>query len=224
MGQGQTRAGCWPPWTVVDALADGVPHDPAGRRSWSRASRRPSGPLGSARLSAPAARSAWPCRSSGASPRWPCFAVRWTTSARGTAGWSRSSGSRASASRGWSRSCSPAADDVLVARATAEEYESSTAYFPFRRLLRDVAGRPGGRTRRTRWPAGWSTGSSANAPHLRAWLPLLGIPMDVELEPDPGHPGARRAVPQGPARGRRQRLPVLGAAHARPCSCSRTRT
>jgi tetratricopeptide (TPR) repeat protein len=72
--------------------------------------------------------------------------------------------------------------DVPVLYAPCEEYESSTAYFPFRRLLReilgvdhaakpnDVAGRLIDRV-------------SHNAPHLLDWLPLLGVPLDVDLAP-----------------------------------------
>ena len=70
--------------------------------------------------------------------------------------------------------------DVPVVSAPCEEYESSTAYFPFRRLLRDILG----------VPADAEAGEvaerlvarvSAEAPHLVPWLPLLGIPMDIRL-------------------------------------------
>jgi len=70
--------------------------------------------------------------------------------------------------------------DVPVVSAPCEEYESSTAYFPFRRLLRDILG----------VPADAEAGEvaerlvarvSSDAPHLAPWLPLLGLPMDVRL-------------------------------------------
>jgi class 3 adenylate cyclase/tetratricopeptide (TPR) repeat protein len=73
-------------------------------------------------------------------------------------------------------------DDVPVVSAPCEEYESSTAYFPFRRLLRDVLGVPAGAdaaevARRL------VDRVSVNAPHLVPWLPLLGVPMDLKLAP-----------------------------------------
>ncbi len=76
------------------------------------------------------------------------------------------------------------APDVPVAFAPCEEYESSTAYFPFRSLLRDLAGvpadsRPAEVERRLVDRVG------ANAPELVPWLPLLGLPMDVPLTPTP---------------------------------------
>ena len=51
------------------------------------------------------------------------------------------------------------ADDVLTVCAPCEEYESSTAYFPFRRLLREVLGRACGRGAGAAWHDGSSTGS-----------------------------------------------------------------
>ena len=35
---------------------------------------------------------------------------------------------------------------------------------------------------------GWPTGSRLNAPQLVAWLPLLGIPLDLDLPRHPGDP------------------------------------
>ncbi len=71
---------------------------------------------------------------------------------------------------------------LLVARC--ELYETSSAYQPFRGLLRDVLGirgheDPAGAANRTRDRVG------ANAPHLLPWLPLLGIPMDIEMPMTP---------------------------------------
>ena len=70
--------------------------------------------------------------------------------------------------------------DVPVVKAPCEQYESSTAYFPFRRLLRDILGVPADAA------ADQVAGRlmdrvAADAPGLVPWLPLLGIPMDVEL-------------------------------------------
>jgi class 3 adenylate cyclase/tetratricopeptide (TPR) repeat protein len=70
--------------------------------------------------------------------------------------------------------------DVPAVRAPCERYESSTAYFPFRRLLRDILGVPADAA------ADQVAGRlmdrvAADAPGLVPWLPLLGIPMDVEL-------------------------------------------
>ena len=74
------------------------------------------------------------------------------------------------------------ADGVVTVSAPSEEYESSTAYFPFRRLLRDVLGiapdtGPEEAARRL------ADRVSANASRLLDWLPLLGVPMDVQLPP-----------------------------------------
>ncbi len=73
-------------------------------------------------------------------------------------------------------------EDISVVTAPCEQYESSTAYFPFRRLLRDLLGATpdaGAHEVATRLV----DAVSAQAPHLVPWLPLLGIPMDVRLPP-----------------------------------------
>jgi class 3 adenylate cyclase/tetratricopeptide (TPR) repeat protein len=73
-------------------------------------------------------------------------------------------------------------EDVPVVRAPCEQYESSTAYFPFRRLLRDILGVPADAAADE--VAGLLMDRvAADAPDLVPWLPLLGIPMDVELPP-----------------------------------------
>jgi class 3 adenylate cyclase/tetratricopeptide (TPR) repeat protein len=73
---------------------------------------------------------------------------------------------------------------IAVIAGPCDQYGSSTAYLPFRRLLREalevpveageeqVAGMLAARV-------------SATAPHLVPWLPLLGIPMDLVLPPTP---------------------------------------
>jgi class 3 adenylate cyclase/tetratricopeptide (TPR) repeat protein len=71
-------------------------------------------------------------------------------------------------------------ESVAVVKAPCEQYESSTAYFPFRRLLRDVLGVPPDAApdevaRRL------MDRVAADAPGLVPWLPLLGLPMDVDL-------------------------------------------
>jgi class 3 adenylate cyclase/tetratricopeptide (TPR) repeat protein len=90
------------------------------------------------------------------------------------------------------------AHDMVVASAACELYESSTPYFPFRRLLRDLLGIPD-----------WTSSAlaaqrlqdrvAADLPHLIPWLPLLGIPLDVDL---PATPETERLE----ERFRRQRL------------------
>jgi class 3 adenylate cyclase/tetratricopeptide (TPR) repeat protein len=81
-----------------------------------------------------------------------------------------------------------AADGVslTLATATCGEYESTTAYYPFRQLLREVLGLgrdddPGTVTRRL------VDVVEATAPHLTVWLPLLGIPLGLDL------PGTRES-------------------------------
>jgi class 3 adenylate cyclase/tetratricopeptide (TPR) repeat protein len=91
-----------------------------------------------------------------------------------------------------------ASGDMVVVSAACELYESSTPYWPFRALLRDLLGIRDGteperaieRLRDRVW---------ANAPHLLPWLPLLGIPLDLAI---PGTPETDRLEDQF----RRQRL------------------
>jgi class 3 adenylate cyclase/tetratricopeptide (TPR) repeat protein len=71
-------------------------------------------------------------------------------------------------------------EDVLVVRAPCEEYESSTAYFPFRRLLREALGLAP--------DAGADQAAvrlvelvDEHAVDLEDWLPLLGVPLDLHL-------------------------------------------
>ena len=76
------------------------------------------------------------------------------------------------------------ADDVRVLHAPCGEYESSTAYFPFRRLLREVL--------EVAIEAPPETVAARlveltrdRTPHLLDWLPLLGVPLDLQLAPTP---------------------------------------
>ena len=73
-------------------------------------------------------------------------------------------------------------NDVHVVVSPCEEYEASTPYFPFRRLLRDLLGvRPGADVAEV--AEGLADRVSGTAPDLLPWLPLLGVPMDVPLPP-----------------------------------------
>ena len=76
------------------------------------------------------------------------------------------------------------ADDVTVLFTACQEYESATAYFPFRSLLRDVAGIPVGR-RPTSSSQRLTHRVAPNHPELVPWLPLLGVPMDIPLPDSP---------------------------------------
>jgi class 3 adenylate cyclase/tetratricopeptide (TPR) repeat protein len=73
-----------------------------------------------------------------------------------------------------------AATDLTVVAVTCDEFESSTAYHPFRSLLRDVLGVPREASdeltvqrlvRRVEF----------NAPELLPWLPLVGVVLDVPM-------------------------------------------
>jgi class 3 adenylate cyclase/tetratricopeptide (TPR) repeat protein len=72
--------------------------------------------------------------------------------------------------------------DVPVVTGRCEQYASSTAYFPFRRLLRDVLGVPA-RADEAEMSRLLVERVRTTAPYLVPWLPLLGIPMDVFLPP-----------------------------------------
>jgi class 3 adenylate cyclase/tetratricopeptide (TPR) repeat protein len=72
--------------------------------------------------------------------------------------------------------------EATVVAVACQEYESSTAYFPFRLLLREVLGIP--TTADTAEVAQRLVDRvSFNAPDLVPWLPLLGVPMDLRLPP-----------------------------------------
>ena len=73
------------------------------------------------------------------------------------------------------------ADDLRVIGARCDEYERSTPYFVFRDLLRPLdrlsstAPPPRTRPRCADW-------SSEVAPELVPWIPLLALPLDVEVD------------------------------------------
>ena len=197
-------------------LADRLPHDRAAAVHGQGQVEAGPGRRDRRGSSAPASEERMAVPLIGREPtRWLCLGACAGRRPRpGAAGWSRSSGEPGI---GKSR----LVEELLPRRRRRarwcerprEEYESSTAYFPFRRLLREVLGVPAdaapdevagrlvdrvvGRTRRT----------------CVTWLPLLGVPMDVELEPT-------RATRELDEQFRKDRLedvvselPVLGAAH-----------
>ncbi|HET8969446.1 MAG TPA: adenylate/guanylate cyclase domain-containing protein, partial [Candidatus Nanopelagicales bacterium] len=72
------------------------------------------------------------------------------------------------------------ADRVPVYFAACGEYESTTAYYPFHRILREILGLardapPEAVTHRL------ADVVTATSPHLAVWLPLLGIPLGLDL-------------------------------------------
>ena len=71
-------------------------------------------------------------------------------------------------------------DDLTIVTAPCEQYESSTAYFPFRRLLREALGVPES-TAHEDVAERVMTGVAARAPGLVPFAPLLGIAMDVDM-------------------------------------------
>jgi class 3 adenylate cyclase/tetratricopeptide (TPR) repeat protein len=73
-------------------------------------------------------------------------------------------------------------DDVPVVTAPCEQYESSTPYFPFRRLLRAALG-VAGDVGAAELAAELTRRVGQDAPHLLPWLPLIGIPLDLDLPP-----------------------------------------
>jgi predicted ATPase/class 3 adenylate cyclase len=87
-------------------------------------------------------------------------------------------------------------DDLEHVATSCQEYEHSTPYFPFRGLLRGLLdqhldGDPSSTT------AALRERLAPLAPDLVPWIPLLAMPLDVELESTPEvdelHPAFRRA-------------------------------
>lgn len=74
------------------------------------------------------------------------------------------------------------AEDVPVVTAPCEQYESSTPYFPFRRLLRAALG-VGADVDKAGLADVLARRVAEHAPHLVPWLPLIGIPLDLDLPP-----------------------------------------
>jgi class 3 adenylate cyclase/tetratricopeptide (TPR) repeat protein len=72
--------------------------------------------------------------------------------------------------------------DMRKIGTSCEQYESSTPYFPFRELLRsllgvELNGHPSTNTERI------GARLDEIGPELKDWIPLLAIPLDVEVEP-----------------------------------------
>jgi class 3 adenylate cyclase/tetratricopeptide (TPR) repeat protein len=75
------------------------------------------------------------------------------------------------------------AGDAHVVAAVGDEYEASTAYFPFRALLRELLGVDRLDDRKAARQLG--TRVAAVTPHLRPWLPLLAIPLELDVAGTP---------------------------------------
>lgn len=82
------------------------------------------------------------------------------------------------------RSRAAGGDDVVVCTVGCDEYESSTPYFAFRQLLRDLLG-VSATTAPDEVLARLRNRLGANAPTLLPWLPLLGAPLNVPLPDTP---------------------------------------
>lgn len=72
------------------------------------------------------------------------------------------------------------AGDLCVVDAPSGSYQSSTAYYPFRTLLRDLLG-IGPDTNHASIANRLTDRVKDNAPHLQPWLPLLGIVLGIDL-------------------------------------------
>src|SRR6478752_1444950 len=87
------------------------------------------------------------------------------------------------------------ADDLRVIGARCDEYESSTPYFVFRTLLAPMIGELDGTPEEN--TAALRALVDEVAPELAPWIPLLALPLDVEVLPTPEvlelQPAFRRA-------------------------------
>ncbi len=72
--------------------------------------------------------------------------------------------------------------DALALSTRCDAYQSSTAYYPFRRLLRDALQLPDDPAEAA---ARLTQQVSELTPWLAAWAPLLGIPLDLSLPATP---------------------------------------
>ena len=70
------------------------------------------------------------------------------------------------------------APHVRVLTARSGEYDTSTPYFPFRTLLREALGLPGDADE-DETAARLGEVVSSGTPELAAWMPLLGVPLDL---------------------------------------------
>jgi class 3 adenylate cyclase/tetratricopeptide (TPR) repeat protein len=76
------------------------------------------------------------------------------------------------------------AADVAVVTAVCDEFESATAYHPFRGLLRELLGIPQGADDALAVQR-LHDRVAFNSPDLLPWLPLLGVVIDVPVPPTP---------------------------------------
>ena len=75
------------------------------------------------------------------------------------------------------------ATDIRVCSVQCEEYDASTPYLAFRRLLLDVIA--SGADKAADVERLLRERVAATAPHLERWLPLLGVPLGLELPDTP---------------------------------------
>ena len=75
------------------------------------------------------------------------------------------------------------ATDIRVCSVQCEEYDASTPYLAFRRLLLDVIA--SGADKAADVERLLRERVAATAPHLEPWLPLLGVPLGLELPDTP---------------------------------------
>src|SRR5439155_19128741 len=71
------------------------------------------------------------------------------------------------------------AGEVRTLSVECDEYETSTAYFAFREILRQALGLPA--DDRPGWGLLLSGAVDEAAPELRQWLPLLAVPLGVDV-------------------------------------------
>jgi class 3 adenylate cyclase/tetratricopeptide (TPR) repeat protein len=76
----------------------------------------------------------------------------------------------------------PLANDIHVVDAPSGSYHSTTAYYPFRTLLRDLLGITA-HTDDASIANRLADRVSDNAPHLQPWLPLLAVVLRIDLPP-----------------------------------------
>ena len=76
------------------------------------------------------------------------------------------------------------AEGFVCVQSACEQYESSSPYFPFRRLLRSALAIPLDLDR-TAASAALASRIAQVAPELSAWLPLIAIPLDLSVAATP---------------------------------------
>ena len=114
------------------------------------------------------------------------------------------------------------ADDLRVIGARCDEYESSTPYFVFRSLLSPLIGELDGTPAEN--TAALRTLVDEVAPGLVPWIPLLALPLDVDVRADAGGARAPARVPAGTAARCRRGVPAVAAARSDAAARSRTCT